>query len=59
MKSTLYIGEKGLQGKIGSKGVTGLVGRQGPPGNNSNCILGKRSLYLTGMQVSMRDHYST
>ena len=54
-----YVGEKGLQGIIGNKGVTGLVGRQGPPGNNSNCVLGVRSQYLTGMQVSIHDHYST
>ena len=48
---TIHIGEKGLQGEMGNKGVTGLDGKQGPPGNNAECILGKESENLIGMQV--------
>ena len=48
----IYIGERGLQGKIGKKGATGINGIQGPPGKNTTCILGNLSQILIGTQVN-------
>ena len=34
---------------MGTKGVIGPDGKQGPPGDNAECILGKRTHHPIGM----------
>ena len=43
------LGENGSRGKAGSKGGIGLDGKQGPPGENTDCIIGRTSNNLIGM----------
>ena len=38
---------------MGRKGLIGLDGKQGPPGNNSECILGTESESLIGMLINL------
>lgn len=39
----------GLRGDMGNKGVTGSDGIKGPPGDNTECIIGERAQNLIGM----------
>ena len=48
-----YVGKNGLRGEIGRQGVIGLDGKQGPPGENSDCIIGEKSNRLVGMQINI------